>query len=47
MINIEQKLKSALRRIAGGYNFITKEEADDLRKKVTKPIYSKKFKKYY
>lgn len=26
---------------------ITKEDADDLRKKVIRPFYSKKYKKYY
>lgn len=50
MINLELELarviKNVQSRFVKGF-FIIKEEADDLRKKVTRPIYSKKFKRFY
>ncbi len=52
MINTEQRIKKALKALQLSFfyrvmDFTTKEEADDLRKKVTRPIRSKKFKRFY
>ena len=54
---IEEILKKVLKNVQASFfhgninarqgRFITKEEADDLRKKVTRPIRSKKYKKSF
>jgi len=48
---LEELLRKAAHKVQLGFmrcrDFIDKEEADKLRKKVTKRIYSKKFKRFY
>ena len=48
--SIEQLIRKALKNVQSRFFrgvFITKEDADDLRKKVTRPIRSKKYKKSF